>query len=329
MILDLEASRTSQMHCVACSNAVIFERTLIPASSELGYFETTLVRCGICGLTFVHPKPTLDESLDAYSEAYYAPPEREKLPLKYRFARNRYRWAQNKSLSSAISTLCSIAVEVATGRQFTYSLSWPLLMPKESTILDVGCGSGGWLLTLKSLGYSLLYGSDITANKKTLEHLAHQGITIRQGMISQIEYPDSFFDVIRMEHVLEHLPDPEADLNHIYKLLKPGGYLVLGFPSIDSFWFRISPKDYAHLSLPYHIFFHTLSSGKRLIERTGFQVIAARSYGVPGVARESLRNMTSFNVPRFLFILLSPMYSAAAKMIGSREYISILARRPS
>ena len=42
------------------------------------------------------------------------------------------------------------------------------------------------------------------------------------------------FDVVFSYHVIEHLLYPEKFIENVYKILKPGGYFILGTPNFDS-----------------------------------------------------------------------------------------------
>ena len=48
--------------------------------------------------------------------------------------------------------------------------------------------------------------------------------------ITDIKYPDNFFDVIYCSHVLEHVPDDRKAMAEFYRILKPGGWAILQVP---------------------------------------------------------------------------------------------------
>ncbi|WP_161488140.1 class I SAM-dependent methyltransferase [Sedimentisphaera cyanobacteriorum] len=48
--------------------------------------------------------------------------------------------------------------------------------------------------------------------------------------ITDINYPDESFDVIYSSHVLEHVPDDKKALTEFYRVLKPGGWMLLSIP---------------------------------------------------------------------------------------------------
>lgn len=48
--------------------------------------------------------------------------------------------------------------------------------------------------------------------------------------ITDIRFPDSAFDVILCNHVLEHIPDDRKAMAELYRVLKPGGWAILQVP---------------------------------------------------------------------------------------------------
>ena len=57
--------------------------------------------------------------------------------------------------------------------------------------------------------------------------------------------PDSSVDILVNSHVLEHLPRPEFAVSEFYRVLRPGGLLILGLPVRPKFIAKIREKQYA------------------------------------------------------------------------------------
>lgn len=60
------------------------------------------------------------------------------------------------------------------------------------------------------------------------------GMEVRTGDLLDQSYEPASFDVVRMSHVLEHVPDPMAELKRIREILKDDGLLVIMLPNIGS-----------------------------------------------------------------------------------------------
>lgn len=142
---------------------------------------------------------------------------------------------------------------------------------KNGRILDLGCGTGDTLVLLKKLGWDV-YGMDIDKNAISTGKM--RGLNnLKLGTYKDIdEYPDNFFDAVRLYHVIEHLDSPELCLNLIRKKLKKGGELIMGTPNIESLVSKISRSYWYNLDSPRHLFIFSPLTLKKIIEKNGFFV---------------------------------------------------------
>lgn len=243
--------------------------------------------CTRCRMGFIHPTPSM-EALEhfytsdyAYYQAEGEQPSREAGSLKYTLARLRYghlaRPGWRGWLRGAGALVAALA-EVLSRKTLTFSLGIPLALPKSARILDYGYGSGLWLQTLRLRGYSNLAGYDIAANSERARELAAQGIEILSGE-GLARLPAAALDCVRLEHVFEHLTDPARVLSDLRALLRPGGLLVMTFPSIYP-WLEIenlaASPFLPHLQLPIHVVHHSVESAVRLLRAAGFAGIRSR-----------------------------------------------------
>ena len=135
-------------------------------------------------------------------------------------------------------------------------------------ILDVGCGSGGWLMQTAEEGYGELYGcdpflsADITYGDR---------IRIRKCSIHEME-GDHSFAFIRMGNSFEHVTDPEEVLKSAHRLLMKEGRLVMEIPVFPNIAFDMFGAYWFQIDAPRHITLHSEKSITMLAERTGFAV---------------------------------------------------------
>ncbi len=134
-------------------------------------------------------------------------------------------------------------------------------------LLDVGCGLG-----------HLLSGVDprwdrhgIEISEYAAEKAAEYG-TIFHGDLESAGYPDAFFDAVTLYHVIEHMEDPERELREIRRVLKPGGWLIVGTPNFDSACARRFGDNFRLLHDVTHISLFSAESLRRLLEDNGFSV---------------------------------------------------------
>jgi SAM-dependent methyltransferase len=176
-----------------------------------------------------------------------------------------------------LAALAALA-EILSRRTITFSLGLPLSLGLEARILDYGCGSGDWLLNLAHLGYRRLCGVDIESNRASLGSLRENGISTHA--ISELDgLPDESFDIVRLEHVLEHLPHPVSTLAGLRRLISRGGWLVVTVPSILPWMDRDDldrSGDRAHLQIPMHLAHHSDTSLTQLIRESGFAVVSLK-----------------------------------------------------
>jgi predicted SAM-dependent methyltransferase len=88
-----------------------------------------------------------------------------------------------------------------------------------------------------------------------------------------MEHADSQLDAAVMWHVLEHLDDQPAALATVRGWLRPGGLLLLGVPNLASLQAEIAGEGWLHLDAPRHRIHFTADGLRRLLVRSGFDVI--------------------------------------------------------
>jgi SAM-dependent methyltransferase len=147
-----------------------------------------------------------------------------------------------------------------------------LLPPPPADVLDVGTGTGVMALLLADLGYSVR-GVDLSekmlslAQRKASERGAHVRFEVGDAMEPPGE-PENV-DVVFSRHVIHMLTHPQRALMNWFRLVRPGGRVVI----IDGMWGQ-DPEDRINddiqASLPLRATDATLSDVRRVVERAGF-----------------------------------------------------------
>jgi len=105
----------------------------------------------------------------------------------------------------------------------------------NSKILDAGCGSQRYRYLCDKLKYYAQDFGEVSIDEKKgftgLTESYSYGELSYKGNIWDVDEVDDFFDAILCTEVLEHIPYPENTLKEFSRLLKPGGTLILTFPS--------------------------------------------------------------------------------------------------
>lgn len=139
---------------------------------------------------------------------------------------------------------------------------------KPGKILDVGCGPGFLLSTLNKRWDK--YGIDVS--KTALEHCSKYA-KVFHGELPKLKFKKNMFDVVVMNHVIEHLPDPVEYLFEVKKILKENGILIIATPDFDSGCARHFGKRYRMLHDKGHISLFTSFSLVKMLEDYKFEII--------------------------------------------------------
>lgn len=101
-------------------------------------------------------------------------------------------------------------------------------------ILDVGCGGGRTVNKLAAIAtQGKVYGVDhsdesIAATKRMNAQWINLGrVEVRVGSVSQLPFPDGMFDLITAVETHFWWPDLPSDMREVFRVLKPGGVLIL------------------------------------------------------------------------------------------------------
>ena len=106
----------------------------------------------------------------------------------------------------------------------------PLLRPGMRA-LDLGCGPGNISIGLaQAVDPGLLYGIDREESQVDLARalaaaLKRENALFQVGEAAGLSFEDGFFDVVHCHDVLMHIPDTQAVLAEVKRVLKPGGII--------------------------------------------------------------------------------------------------------
>jgi SAM-dependent methyltransferase len=137
------------------------------------------------------------------------------------------------------------------------------------TVLDVGCGSGEYLLKMRKKGWRVF---GVEPSRAAAIAGRNDGLEIFHGTLAQATFPDRFFDYVRANHSLEHMPNPHQVLAEISRILKPGGKLFVGLPNTASLEFRLFKQYWWHLCVPVHVYGYSLGNIQSILTQHGFHV---------------------------------------------------------
>jgi methionine biosynthesis protein MetW len=178
-----------------------------------------------------------------------------------------------------------------------------ILAARAETLLDIGCGRGTLgAMILAQRPNMRIYGTELTP--ASIEEATQVGITIvTKDVTTGISLPDESVDVVVMGEIIEHLVDPDAVVDEVHRVLRPGGQLIVTTPNIASWTNRLvlalgiqplftetsTRKKYGRrfrflgqgsTVMQGHLRLFTLSALTEMLEDLGFAIIKTRGADV-------------------------------------------------
>lgn len=249
-------------------------------------------RCAVCGLVVLHPLP--DPGRDAQDGEGYPPHYRQHCapgPAEpvvgggrsrlRRFARRRALAGMGYTESGPAPNGPSVLDRAVAGvSAVRVGAQWGcLLVPRAvaaGRLLDVGCGNGRFLVLMRSLGWE---GSGVEPDPRSAAVAAGQGLAI-VPTLGDVRRPDDGFDVVTMNHVVEHLADPVAQLRRIRALCRADGLVGLATPNWAALTRRLLGRYWYALEPPRHVVLFTARTLRAAVEAAGFRVVSSATRSV-------------------------------------------------
>jgi 2-polyprenyl-3-methyl-5-hydroxy-6-metoxy-1,4-benzoquinol methylase len=244
-------------HCILCRDGKI--RSDPTFSRLLGLVQPYDVkRCVKCGLRWVSPRPTARGYADLYSyEQYFDGPDAVECYPDLACRRRGYFVSRIKYIES----------------RYSYQ--------KSLSILDVGAATGEFVNEALKRGHRA-DGFEMSAGARE-EAYRKYSIELAAGGLEEVRNAKAY-DVIHMNHVFEHLPDPDGSLRICQRLLRSGGLLVIEVPNqfyndldrLKKLFGMKRRREFDAYSL-HHTYFFTPSTIARLVTKHGFAVKRLRT----------------------------------------------------
>jgi SAM-dependent methyltransferase len=159
-------------------------------------------------------------------------------------------------------------------------------------IIEGGCGCGHFVDSLTYWGYQVV-GVDYAQQTITRVKEVRPDLDVRLGDVRRLEFEDGFFDGYLSMGVIEHFWEGYEDIiKEMHRVLKPGGYAFVAFPSISRLdRLKITTGGYRRMAAQgkprdFYQFALNAKSVSRDIEELGFRIVRRRySSGLLGLER--------------------------------------------
>ena len=185
------------------------------------------------------------------------------------------------------------------------------------TLLDLGAGTGDFLITAKKSGFKV---TGVEPNDKARK-LAHQkGIYLSSSLD---DVSGQKFQAITLWHVLEHLPDLEEQMTTMVHLLEDDGVLVIAVPNYRSYDAKHYKAHWAAYDVPRHLWHFSKTSISKLFAPHQMEVVKIRPMWFDAfyvsLLSEKYRGNKRYLINAFFIGLWSNM-----KAIFTREHSSLI-----
>ncbi len=210
------------------------------------------VGCRECGLIYQNPRPSDQEIFHYYPDVYgcfaQCPPPGRMMGLLYKVMV----WLKRRELMP--------------------------LLPDDGVLLDFGCGNGHWLQAFKPHIKPTQRLVGVDPCQKPIDQLREFGVEAYVGdehNIGEVVGEQSV-DLILLNHVIEHVPDPRRLLRRLRSVLKPGGRILGVTPNVAAWDRKLFGKYWAGWHAPRHFILFDESSLRRYASDAGLELVDCR-----------------------------------------------------
>lgn len=274
-----------------------------PLFSLRGY---ELVRCNACALAYIANPPSAEELKRIYSaESNYHVQLHDPASAA---------WRGFEELAQ--KHMGFVRRQIGTGR-----------------VLDVGCSAGHFLAAARAQGFEV-EGAEFSADSARVAR-DHFGLTVTEGSVHQVAAAPGSFDLVTMFDVIEHVPDPAADIAAVWQLVKPGGWFVLSTPNIDGLFPRLSLPlakalgHWPHPEPPHHLYQFSVKTLAAMLKKGGFVPGAVSHTRIPLSYTFGTAATLARSPKRAAYAALFAPLALAGPWIGQGDWFYIAARKPA
>ena len=275
-----EIRTSQQLFCYLCGSKskMLYQGLTDRLFSAHG--EWNLKQCSNpeCGLLWLDPMPTREDISKAYQN-YYTHGNVNNVPtsgtrrlmswIEKGYLVNKYKYRLEKvTILQKIFGLL-ICLDLGWKSEVDFQVMY-LKSQFKRRLLDVGCGSGKFLILMRDLGWQV-QGTEV--DLEAVEVAKSNGLRVNLGELADQKYPDNHFDAITLNNVIEHIHHPLDILFECRRILKDRGTLIIITPNAKSRIHNIYKENWFSLDPPRHLYIFSSSNLKLLAQKAGFKNI--------------------------------------------------------
>lgn len=148
-------------------------------------------------------------------------------------------------------------------------------VPERGIFVEIGCGEGALLAAATDLQFR---GEGIEPDRRRAALATGRGFNVENALVENTTRETASCDVVYHCDLLSHFPDPVDALRQMRRILRPGGVMAFEVGLVGNLsarWYGIGS-----LQLPYHRWFFTEAALMALLEKSGFEMLECRRFGM-------------------------------------------------
>jgi SAM-dependent methyltransferase len=201
-------------------------------------------------------------------------------------------------------------------------------------LLDVGSGRGDLGVMLAGGGWRVV---GLEPSPDACAAARERGVATVPGTLTTAAV-DGSFDAVVFQHSLEHTAEPLDDLHQAFRLLEPGGLVLISLPNFGCWQARRFGSAWFHLDLPRHRSHFTAAGLRALLARAGLEVSATSATtsadGLPMSLQYRRYGRRRFRAGLGLYattaaaLAAAPLTAVVDRLAGGGDVLHAVARRP-
>ncbi len=237
--------------------------------------EYPIVKCRRCGLVYVNPRPTVEALPCHYPDNYFA-------------------YTQEEDIAPLFRRILTPLVKTTAINRIRYLERVIGRLTEDTRVVDVGCGTNQFLRYLQELRGCVGIGVDF--NAKTIDYVRRKyHMPVVCGTLLDAQFKDDHFDLVTMHEYLEHEPNPQRVLTEARRITRCGGHICIEIPYIDGLPAKLFRSRWSQYDVPRHLVFFTQETLATMLQRCGYKLITARTFGAPFIIGMSVLHSLGFH----------------------------------
>ncbi len=199
-----------------------------------------------------------------------------------------------------------------------------------SKALDIGSGDGRLVAELDKAGWHST-GVEISRSRVEVSRKLYPGLSFYPGDVFELKEELGKFDLIVLDNVIEHLPNPKEFALKVHELMHENGLFVAITPNMNSGNFRLLGKRWTPELCPHsHIYLFTEQSLNQCLIDAGFEVVESGNFQLNRLDVGNYVNRAlKLDAKGIVWRIVQDSGSIYSKLIDQGEMIYSIVKSPS